>query len=194
MASGNESATAPSAARPGPYSQRVKSKREVIDQLFEDSQIVEVAEAGYETKAPMAAGGVHVQPAMKKEDEANAPMMLKKENELSASMKDMTQMMAAQQRMIEMVARAASQAAEAAAMAAASIAQEQQTTTSGLHHQKPTLGADDAVLMAQAVAAQVTTTMTTMAAAAPIKIEINENRKDDKSNNDDGIMGEDKKD
>jgi hypothetical protein len=77
MASGNENATASSTTRPGPYSQRGKSKREVIDQLFEDSQIVEVAEAGFETKSPMTAGGVHVQPAMKKEDDANATMMAK---------------------------------------------------------------------------------------------------------------------
>ena len=81
-------------------------------------------------------------------------------------------MMAAQQNMIEMVARAASQAAEAAtAIAATSIAQAQQTTAGGPQNQRPTLGADDTIVLAQAVAAQVATTMAT---AAPIKIKISE--------------------
>jgi hypothetical protein len=102
-------------------------------------------------------------------------------------------MMPAQQNMIEMVARAASQAAEAAtAIAAMSIAQAQQTTAGGPQNQRPTLGADDTIVLAQAVAAQVATTMAT---AAPIKIKISENERFNILNEqeDDNVMGEDKR-
>ena len=64
MASGAGGAAASSTTRPGPYSQKGRSKREVIDQLFEDSQILEVAEG--ETRAPMAADEAQTKSIMKK--------------------------------------------------------------------------------------------------------------------------------
>ena len=64
MASGAGGAAASSTTRPGPYSQKGRSEREVKYQLFEDSQILEVAEG--ETRAPMAAEEAQAKSIIKK--------------------------------------------------------------------------------------------------------------------------------